>query len=165
MPAVTISKPIKISELQKTLFPTKSTAEKANTSDVQATKHPENFKILVAEDNLINQQVLQIMLTADGCKFEMVSNGQEAVEKMKVMSFDLILMDCQMPVLDGYDATKEIRKLTNGETVPIYALTANALRQTKEKCFEAGMTGFLTKPLKPEDLTKVLDIYRYALTA
>jgi CheY-like chemotaxis protein len=104
--------------------------------------------VLVVEDNLINQKVTTAMLEALGLDWVLAGNGQVAVEKVRGKSFDLVLMDCQMPIMDGYAATAAIRALP-GEAarVPILALTANALQGDEAKCLEAGMDGFLPKPL------------------
>ena len=103
-----------------------------------------NMHILVVEDNETNQAVVTSMLKKFGCTVEIASNGREAVEAISVTSFSLILMDCQMPVMDGYRATAEIRRLEEKQEVrnhtPIIALTANALEGDREKCIAAGMT-------------------------
>jgi CheY-like chemotaxis protein len=87
----------------------------------------------------------------------LAKNGIEAVDKFQTSNFDLILMDCQMPEMDGFEATAEIRALEKlkGSRTPIVALTANAFRETKEKCFECGMDDFMTKPFKISDIQQV----------
>ena len=110
-----------------------------------------DISILVAEDNLINQQVTQSMLENMGFDCHVADNGQHALDIMKTVSVDLILMDCQMPVLDGYKTTQQIRiqetALDSDRHLPIIALTANAMQGDAEKCYEAGMDSFLTKPI------------------
>ena len=115
------------------------------------------IKILVVEDNLINQQLILAILKSLGFAAELASDGKQALEKISNQEFDLIFMDCQMPVMDGLEATKEIRK--SNADLAIIALTANAYKQTKEACFEAGMTDFLTKPVKDEDIAMVIKKY------
>ncbi len=115
------------------------------------------LKILVAEDNAINVIVISKALSALGHDYVHVVNGVEAVRAMKNESFDLVLMDMQMPVMDGIVATKEIR--TFNKRVPILALTANVMPEDKEKCLQAGMNDFLTKPIKLPDLRTFIEKY------
>lgn len=116
-------------------------------------------KVLVVEDNLVNQVVIATMLKQLGYEVDIVDNGQKAVDLMSVKhEYQLIFMDCQMPVMNGYEATAAIRKLEQGKTArtPIIALTADAFRETKEDCFACGMDDFATKPLKFEVLKSVI---------
>jgi two-component system, sensor histidine kinase and response regulator len=116
------------------------------------------FKILVAEDNKINQTVVSAMLEQLGHSFTIANNGQEALDLFGPSeAFDLILMDCQMPIMDGFEATEKLRSAN--DKVPIIAMTANALKETKERCFEAGMTDFLTKPVTVDCLKERLEKY------
>jgi len=101
--------------------------------------------VLVAEDNLINQLVIENVLDDLGCTVTMVENGQEALDALADRSFDMVFMDCQMPELDGYEATREARK--KGLTLPIVAVTANTLAGDRTKCLNAGMDDYVTKPL------------------
>jgi two-component system sensor histidine kinase/response regulator len=104
--------------------------------------------VLLVEDNFINQGVSQAMLGKLGLKSQIANNGQEAVARVREYEFDLVLMDCQMPVMDGYEATMAIRALPDGRgsVLPIVALTANAMQGDRQKCLSAGMDGFLAKP-------------------
>lgn len=121
-------------------------------------KHRNNFKILIAEDNLINQKVSLKILNAAGYNAIAVSNGAEAVEAVGNDNFDLVLMDIQMPEMDGYTATDKIRELGNSKSdIPIIALTAHALMGDREKCLEAGMTDYISKPIIAKDLIGKLD--------
>jgi CheY-like chemotaxis protein len=120
----------------------------------------QKLNILVAEDNLINQKVAMMNLKQLGHDVEIAINGRMAVEMYKSGNYDLILMDIQMPILDGVSATIEIRKIEEDNKVDkpikIIAITANALTEDRNRCFEAGMDYFLTKPFKAEDLIKAL---------
>ena len=119
------------------------------------------MNILVAEDNETNQEVILGMLQTTGCKVSIASNGVEAVKMVSDTSFDLIFMDCQMPIMDGYQATVEIRCLEDKKEpkdyTPIIALTANALEGDREKCLAAGMDDYLSKPFKHNEIIKILE--------
>lgn len=116
--------------------------------------------LLVAEDYPANQLVVQRFLEDLGCQVHLVNNGFEAVKAFKNRQFDLIFMDCQMPFMDGYQATEEIRLTElndrNGKHIPIIALTAHALTEDEAKCKAAGMDGWVTKPFTRQDLSKVM---------
>ncbi|MEO1448172.1 MAG: ATP-binding protein, partial [Bacteroidota bacterium] len=114
------------------------------------------FRILLVEDNKINQKVAGRMLRKFGAKLEIANNGQEAVDFAQLSFFDLILMDMQMPVMDGVNATRAIRSLPLQQQPLIIAMTANASAEAREKCLEAGMNDFLTKPIKMDSLEKTL---------
>jgi len=117
----------------------------------------EKLKVLLVEDNIVNVKVATMMLKRYGIDCELASNGEIAVEKIKNgQQYDLIFMDIQMPVMDGITATKLIRSLPNGINIPIIAMTANAFDDDREKCLNAGMNDFLTKPLKKDLLELVL---------
>ncbi|MBE0571161.1 MAG: response regulator [Ignavibacteriaceae bacterium] len=116
------------------------------------------YKVLVAEDNLINQKVSLKMLSAAGYNSVAVSNGNEAVEAVIHGDFDMVLMDIQMPEIDGYKATEKIRSLKNSKkNIPIIALTAHALIGDREKCLNAGMTDYIAKPVLGQELIKKID--------
>ncbi len=137
---------------------------KKATGSVESPRKNSNFRfkanVLVAEDYPANQLVVQRFLEDLGCKVSMVCNGFEAVKEMKKKNFDLVFMDCQMPFMDGYQATEEIRrsrlKSASGELIPVIALTAHALSEDETKCKEAGMDEWVTKPFTRQDLSSIL---------
>ncbi len=118
------------------------------------------MKILLAEDHEINQMVAVEILTRAGCKVTVVANGQEALEAVQRGGLDLVLMDCQMPVLDGLEATRRIRKYESeskpGAHIPIIALTANAIKGDRELCLAAGMDGYVTKPIEAAEVISTI---------
>ncbi len=114
------------------------------------------FRVLLAEDSRVNQIVTLAWLQKLGCNTQLAEDGKQALNLLENHKFDLILMDCQMPVLDGYATTTAIRSISGLSTLPIIALTANALDGEREKCIAVGMNDFLSKPFKPEDLAAVL---------
>lgn len=119
-----------------------------------------NKRILLVEDNRVNREFAIELLESFGCIIEVAGNGLEALEQFGKDDYDAILMDCQMPEMDGYEATNEIRKLEkNGklEHTPIIALTANAMKGDSEKCLAAGMDEYLSKPVRQNDLRKALE--------
>ncbi len=113
-------------------------------------------KILLAEDNEINQQVARELLEQQGLSVHVVNNGQEAVSAVEQSPFDLVLTDIHMPVMDGYEATAQIRKNPAHKNLPVVAMTAQALAGDREKSLEAGMNDHVTKPIDPEKLFAVL---------
>jgi len=120
----------------------------------------QRVRILLAEDNIINQKVAQNILNKLGYKADVVANGLEAVRALELINYDLVLMDCQMPEMDGFEATKAIRiqsSKVHNHNVPIIAMTANAMKGDREECIEAGMNDYLAKPVKKDELAFVLD--------
>ncbi len=117
------------------------------------------LRILLAEDNRVNQMVAKRMLKLLGCQVVVAHNGAEAVQRHDEEAFDVILMDCQMPVMDGFAATVEIRAHATRAGTPIVALTANAMAHDREACRAVGMDGFLAKPLVLKRLIEVLGAY------
>lgn len=109
-------------------------------------------EILLTEDNEINQQVASELLLGQNLKVDIAENGQIAVDMVRKKNYDLVLMDLQMPVMDGYSATTEIRKFVSKEKLPIVAMTADAMSGIREKCMEVGMQDYVTKPIDPDQL-------------
>ena len=116
-----------------------------------------SLRILLAEDNVVNQQVATAMLLKRGHQVDVVANGREAVDAVGAERYDLVLMDIQMPEMDGFEATERIRALPRGSTLPIIALTAHALSGERERCLARGMTGYLAKPFKAHELFAVVE--------
>jgi CheY-like chemotaxis protein len=116
------------------------------------------IRVLVAEDNVVNQQVVRGLLKKKSMQVTLVNNGLEAVAAVNNSQnqFDIILMDLEMPELDGIEATQAIRSGTRAPKVPIIALTAQALRGDRERCLAAGMNAYLSKPINPELLYKTI---------
>jgi PAS domain S-box-containing protein len=114
-------------------------------------------RVLLAEDNKVNQRVAFAILSRFGCVVEVVNDGVEAVQAFEQTEFDLILMDCHMPVLDGLSATRQIRAQSGrGATIPIIALTADVLGGIQQQCLEAGMTGYMSKPIEMQRIEELL---------
>ncbi len=124
-------------------------------------------RVLVAEDNEANRMVASEIIRLAGYEFDVVENGKQAVEAVKAQPYGLVLMDCQMPEMDGFEATAEIRRLEQVGTLPgqgngrlaIVALTANAIKGDRDRCIEAGMDDYISKPVEPAQLTDVLNAY------
>ncbi len=116
-------------------------------------------RVLVVEDNIVNQRVAVRMFQKLGCHTDVAANGVEAVSMVRGFPYDLVVMDCQMPEMDGYEATGLIRQQEEGEDsrIPIIAMTANAMTGDREKCLEAGMDDYVSKPIRLDDLRRLLD--------
>lgn len=133
-----------------------------NKAESQALNYKNEVKLLLVEDNKTNQMVAEAILEEFGIEIDIANNGKEAIEILQATpagTYEFILMDCQMPVMDGYEATRNIRSGDAGDiytTIPIIAMTANAMRGDREKCFEYGMDDFITKPIDLKLLQQVL---------
>ena len=114
-------------------------------------------RILLVEDNPVNQLVAKGMLAKLGCETSVAAHGAEALELLESESFDLVLMDCNMPVMDGYEASRRIRQSGRWPNLPIVALTANAMPEERERCRAAGMNDYLAKPFRREELEALID--------
>ena len=119
-------------------------------------KHLKGARILVAEDNPTNQQVAQAILEGAGIVPTIVANGEAAVAAVRRNAFDAVLMDIQMPRMNGYEATRQIRQLPAGKSLPIVAMTAHAMKGDEERCLEAGMDGYVSKPVNQDRLFHTL---------
>jgi signal transduction histidine kinase/CheY-like chemotaxis protein len=126
------------------------------TADPDEPSLPKRLRVLVAEDNLVNQLVAQRILERHGCSVDVVTTGTAAVEHHQEHRYDLILMDCQMPELDGYEAARQIRAASHQARVPIIALTAQAFPGDRERCLAAGMDDYVSKPINAIQLLAVV---------
>lgn len=130
------------------------------TRSANSPDHPLHGTVLVVEDNLVNQRVSQALLKRLGLEVRIANNGEEGVATWEEGEYDAIIMDCQMPVLDGYSATALIRQREQekqaAKRMPIIALTAFALPHDRQKCLDAGMDDYLTKPVAAQDLGETL---------
>jgi len=161
-----LTKPVRVIDLYNSLvalIQQSGEAEEGLITQYSLKKESLSFqgKVLVAEDNLVNQQVAKGILRKLGCTVDLVVNGVEAVARAERGNYDAIFMDCQMPRMDGYEATREIRRQESAagsanRRTPIIALTANALSGDREKCLAAGMDDYLSKPFGQERMGKML---------
>ncbi len=161
-----IAKPIWERRLLETLLATSSQgrASEAPRSGISQTASgpagaEPKFRILVAEDNPTNQEVAGMMLRKLGFSADLVANGLEALQTLQQHAYDLLLLDCEMPEMDGYETARRIRDPRTGARnplIPIVALTADAIAGDREKCFQAGMNDYLAKPVEPRHLAEVL---------
>ena len=126
-------------------------------TDAQSGTKP---RLLLVEDNAVNQKVACKMLEKLGYRVDVAGNGQEAVAAHERSPYPLIFMDCQMPEMDGFEATALIRKMEGQSAhTPIVAMTANAMQGDRERCLAAGMDDYVAKPIRPKDLQTVLDTW------
>ncbi len=154
--------PIGQKEVRPVPVPTLSN-EFESMDDVLETVNPSSLapsnevSVLLVEDNMVNRKLAVLILERIGCKVDVAIHGAEGVEKFQSGNYQAIFMDCQMPVMDGYEATAAIRELESGESrIPIIAVTANAMKGDKEKCLESGMDDYIPKPLRPNDLQEAV---------
>jgi signal transduction histidine kinase/CheY-like chemotaxis protein len=140
-----------------------NSAEQTSTESLEHASRPQNVAVrrghvLIVEDNPTNQKVAALILSKAGLRVDVAGNGREAVDAFRSRKYDLVLMDCQMPEVDGFEATVIIRGLESpGYRVPIVALTANVMKGEREKCLDAGMDDYLAKPIRAESLLRKLD--------
>jgi len=165
-----LAKPIRQSQLieeilrvwgeSRSTTPTTETEPAASGKEVTDTLPEVRYRVLLAEDNRINQKVAIRTLERLACEIDLAENGLEAVERASQFDYDIIFMDCQMPELDGFAATREIREQeADDQRTPIVALTANALKGDRERCVEAGMDDYLTKPLDRAQVARALETW------
>jgi PAS domain S-box-containing protein len=166
--AAYLLKPVKQQMLYDTLLTVISNTEKEQprlvTRHLISEKKRQGLRILLAEDNPINQKLAVILLQKAGFSVDAVENGQHALEKVKSEHYNAVLMDVQMPNMDGFEATRRIRQWETGQErhIPIIAMTAHALKGDRELCLEAGMDDYVTKPLEPKVLFNALDRWAQA---
>ncbi len=157
-----LTKPMSRSDLLEALGTVLAgSPDEAGTPDV-VTRHTiaesrATLRVLLAEDNPVNQQVAVAMLVKRGHEVHVSSNGREAVEAVKRRDYDVVLMDIQMPEMDGFEATHAIRALPKGKDLPIIGLTAHALSGERERCLSHGMTDYLAKPFKAHELFALVE--------
>jgi signal transduction histidine kinase/CheY-like chemotaxis protein len=167
--AAYLVKPVRQSELRDAIVKAlgassegASAAPLFTSYELRRVREPaEILNILVAEDNAVNQRLAARLLEKRGHRVVVVASGREALDTLEKINFDLVLMDVQMPEMDGLDATRIIRnsETGTGRHIPIVALTAHALKRDEERCIEAGMDAYLTKPIRPEKLDEILQKY------
>jgi two-component system sensor histidine kinase/response regulator len=162
-----LTKPVKQSSLLDAIMTVLGKTEPADAPPLLVTQHvlrekQQRLRILLAEDNAVNQKIASAMLTKRGHTVVVAGNGKEVLADLEAQGgqeFDLILMDVQMPEMDGLEATARIREKekTTGAHIPIIALTAHAMQGDRDMCLNAGMDGYASKPLKAEELFKAID--------
>lgn len=155
-----LTKPAKSSELAEAARRALQGEPDEEAAPVNGATPGRELRILLAEDGLVNQDVARGLLELQGHQVEVANNGLEAVEKLERQSFSVVLMDLEMPEMDGLSATAAIRRReaeTGRGRVPIVAMTAHAISQIRQQCLEAGMDDYLTKPIQPEELFKLLE--------
>jgi CheY-like chemotaxis protein len=159
-----LTKPIKQSALLDAIMLCLGTPSQSKKDAPLITKHTlretlQNFHILLAEDNIINQKMAVHILEKSGHTVVIADNGKEALTALDNETFDLVLMDVQMPELDGLKATAAIRdkERSTGAHMPIIAMTAHAIKGDRERCLDAGMDDYIAKPIKADDLLKTID--------
>ena len=164
--AAVLPKPIRQNALARALARWAAAARPTSIAEVAVAERVPSglsapamaLRVLVAEDNLVNQKVIMRMLERLGCQPTVVSNGREALDALDGTSFDAVLMDCQMPTMDGFEATVAIRarEAIAGGHVPIIALTAHAMQSDRERCLGVGMDGYLAKPVQLDEVAEAL---------
>lgn len=166
---VFLNKPYRQSDLLEAILQSLNFNHEGNSeeTDIHITAIPEPAinlptnekaqRILLVEDNTVNQMVAQNMLKKIGYQVDVVANGYEALQSLEIIPYDLILMDCQMPEMDGYEATRAIRARDwNAARLPVIALTAHATDGERDKCLQAGMNDYISKPVEKENLRRIV---------
>lgn len=153
-------KPVKDAVLKASLAQLLKKVENTNTVAIPGSQKQigkQSLRILVVEDNAVNQRFAERFLAKRGHEIVLAGNGKEAIDAFRQDVFDVVLMDLQMPILDGFKATQIIRELPNGKVTPIIAMTAHAMKEDRERCLNGGMDGYISKPIKPDELQEELD--------
>ncbi len=159
-----LSKPLRQSDFRDSLVKAAEKNETAKRIEQIVSRQPDDLynrqdiKLLLAEDNRTNQMVTKTILQKIGYQVDIVENGNAVLEALLTNTYDLILMDCQMPEMDGYEATRQLRRQEAGSTrIPVIAMTANALEGDRKKCLDAGMDDYLSKPVEPDKLAAMIE--------
>ncbi len=163
-----LTKPLRQSQLRDCLALVLGRGETSKAAAIPGlvTRHTvsesqkRRVRVLMAEDNITNQKVALAILEKLGYRADAVANGREAIRALETMPYDLVLMDCQMPEMDGYEATRQIRSpgsAVRNRKVPVIAMTAHAMKGDRERCLEAGMDDYISKPVEPKVLAEVLE--------
>ena len=173
-----MKKPVWPIKLRDALFHLREVADQAEIRDaLERSKVPQlmqvedvqrrfDLDVLLVEDNVVNQKVAKLLIAKLGCNADVVGNGKAAVEAASAKRYDIIFMDCQMPVMNGFDATRAIRSFESQDhrTVPIIAMTANAMEEDRRRCLEVGMDDYLSKPVCLDELRNAIERWGAALT-
>lgn len=147
---------VSIKEVPYEIAPVEEYSPKTAKSQIAKSDIKENIAVLLVEDNEVNQLLAKTLLRKNNMEFAIANNGSEALEVLEHQRFDVVLMDVQMPVMDGYEATRAIRERLKMKELPIIAMTANAMDGDREQCLEAGMNDYITKPINSEQLFKAI---------
>ncbi len=133
-----------------------------NTPEIAASQRPTTevvcspYRVLLVEDNPTNQRLMRRLLEAMHCLVDVAANGREAVDRVASSRYEAVFMDCHMPVMDGYDASVQIRQTEPAERLPIIAVTASIVPEDHRRCHQSGMNQVITKPVEPEEIRRAL---------
>ena len=157
--AACLLKPVPRAQLRHTLAALAAPDSEAadwETPPSQSALQAPTTRVLLAEDNAVNRKLACKLLEKLGCRVDVAANGREALAMWRAQPFDIVFMDCQMPEMDGYEATRIIRREESGRHTPVIALTANSMPGDREECLRAGMDAHISKPIRPEELAAAL---------
>jgi len=156
-----LRKPLNYAEVVNVIFKLQNAEKMSGQSDDKMLKvdsgGPRNLRVLVVEDSVVNQKLAVAMLHKLGHEVVIANHGKEALAAIEAHSFDLVLMDIQMPEMDGYEAVRRLRQVEVDGRLPVVALTANAMRGDRDACLEAGMDAYLSKPIRLQRLADVIN--------
>ncbi|MBU1240311.1 response regulator, partial [Myxococcota bacterium] len=164
--ALSIGKPVRYEHLKQAILSLASGISPKKEAIIRLKETAEKkyrgagLRVMVVEDNIVNQKVAMGILANLGIRVDVTANGKEALTALKSMPYDLVLMDCQMPVMDGFEATKNLRAdplFRENQGIPVIAMTANAMQGDRERCIAAGMNDYIPKPVTPKTLIAMLD--------
>jgi CheY-like chemotaxis protein len=156
-----VTKPVRYRHLLKAVLQSQGeTSSDLHRTLEKPASRIRGTRVLLAEDNLVNQKIAVQVLSKAGCIVDTVETGQEALAALEKGPYDVVLMDCQMPIMDGFTATLRIRASDQAfRTIPVIAVTANAMSGDRERCLAAGMDDYLSKPIKPSQLIEMITQY------